>query len=152
MSLSLSLSPSLPNKKKRWIGESTEDIQNFMFDKYNLSRAELFREGIKNWWEIHTPFLKSFKPSGADMQSMGRARAVGGGPGATFGLFTGPIVSRGTPEQIKEFVTRARQAKILGCYAQTVKKVPSTRKKTNKKFYLFSCILFPFPQKKKKIP
>lgn len=42
-----------------------------------------------------------------------------GGPGAHFGIFLGPVLSRGNDQQVKEFYNRGLRMELIGCYAQT---------------------------------
>lgn len=104
--------------RRKFIGSPVEDYDKGI-EKHSLTRHEQYYEMWRNWREIHDPYLDKFTLKPHDMAYMTHNRVFGGGPGAHLGIFVGPIMSRGSPEQVKEFGERGAKMKIIGGYAQT---------------------------------
>eukprot|EP01083_Nonionella_stella_P043951 118551_1 len=103
--------------RRKFFAGSVEDED--AFSKYSLTRPEIFYESWRSWMEVHGPYLGKWKLKSGDTDMMVHSRVHSGGPGASYGIFVLPIMSRGTPDQMKNFGFRGYNMKIVGGYAQT---------------------------------
>eukprot|EP01083_Nonionella_stella_P158539 516178_1 len=103
--------------RRRFIQNSTKGSDQF--DKIHWDRKTKIRKSLQHFMDIHAPHLDSFVLKEGDMLSMMRASSHANMLHGSYGLFLPTVLSRGTPQQIKEFAVRAAKLTIIGSYCQT---------------------------------
>jgi len=106
-------------KRRKFILSPQEKHSSSLVDQIHWSQPQKLREHIKHFIKVHEDYWEAFKPTRDDIGWMVENSMMSGSLMNHYGLFLPTLEMHCNEEQRKWWADRARQMKIVGCYAQT---------------------------------